>query len=323
MRPAHELFHELLVELCARADASSGLAAARVAPARGAGVPRILASCGEAAARGKRDDEVDSGRAAIARALATREPAREDASAELPALLALPLCARGELLGVIALERSAGGFTEGEVAALAALQAACGELLLGYERAAVRARAEEDLVRALRHLQRSAALDGLTGLASRAATQRALADAALRSNAAGIPLAVIAFDVDEAKRLADAVGAHAFDEAIAHTARTLQGTLRPTDWCGRWGIDVFVVALLGCDAESAAVVAERVRLRIEGAGFVTRGGAELVVTVSAGIASTGLVPEDGVSLAARAMRALEEAKRAGRNRVCASRPARA
>jgi diguanylate cyclase (GGDEF)-like protein len=99
--------------------------------------------------------------------------------------------------------------------------------------------------------------------------------------------------------------------------------VRPSDWSGRWGIDSFVIALLGCDADGAALVAERLRLRVEGAAFATRIGAEIALTVSAGVASTGLAREESAVLVARAFRALDEAKRAGRNRVCVSRPARA
>jgi diguanylate cyclase (GGDEF)-like protein len=322
-RARHELFGELLGALCARLGASAGIAAERVAPARSAGGLRVLAVHGGAAGDCARGDELPHARVARARALETLAPAHEPADAEAPALLALPLCARGELLGAIVLERSTGEFAASDAEALAAFAAACGELLLGYERAGLRARAEEDLMRSQRHLRRSAALDGLTGLANRASSQRALEDAATRSYAAGLPLAAIALDVDEAKQLADRIGAAAFDEALARTARVLHEALRPSDWSGRWGIDTFVVTLLGCDAESAALVAERVRLRVEGASFTVRGGAEIALTVSAGVAGMGLAREAGTELAARALRALDEAKRAGRNRVCVSRPARA
>jgi PleD family two-component response regulator len=65
-----------------------------------------------------------------------------------------------------------------------------------------------------------------------------------------------------------------------------------------------------------------VRLRIEGASHVARSGAEIALTLSAGVAANGLEREPGTQLLARALRALDEAKRAGRNRVCVSRPAR-
>jgi diguanylate cyclase (GGDEF)-like protein len=235
----------------------------------------------------------------------------------------LPLHARGELLGLLVLERASAAFSAEECAALGSFAAACGELLLGYSLARLRARAQDDLLRSQQHLRRSASLDGLTGLATRAATQRALEDALARSHAAGMPLALIAVDVDEAKAHAERLGAAAFDVTLARTARVIQDALRPTDWSGRWGIDAFLLMLLGCDASSAALVAERIRLRIEGAALSTSDGSEVAFTASAGVASTGLAREATAQLTARAIAALEQAKRAGRNRVCVSRPARA
>jgi diguanylate cyclase (GGDEF)-like protein len=319
-RAKRELLADLLAALCERLGASGGVVAERLG--RGSAMLRVVAAAGDAAQHFARGDDLPREAPPRAEALAARAPARAPAGEEAPARLALPLHARGELLGALELERRAGEFTEREARALASFAAAGGELLLGFERAGLRARAAEDLARSQRQLRRSAALDGLTGLATRAASQQALEDAAARSHAAGLPLAVIAFDVDEAKSIAELVGAAGFDEAIAFAARTLRETLRPSDWSGRWGIDTFVVTLLACDADAAALVAERVRLRIEGASHVARSGAEIALTLSAGVAANGLEREPGAQLVARALRALDEAKRAGRNRVCVSRPAR-
>jgi diguanylate cyclase (GGDEF)-like protein len=321
-RPRHELLAELLAALCARLGANSGVAAER-APRSASGPLRVLVACGDAAEHWTRGDDLPRETPVLARALATLAPAWEAAIGERAALLALPLRACGEVLGALLLEKRTGALAGREAEALAGFAAACGDLLLGYERASLRARAEADLVRSQRHLLRSATLDGLTGLPNRAASQHALDDAALRAHAAGLPLALVTVDVDHAKALAEKLGPAAFDEAIAHTARLLHDTLRPADWSGRWGIDTFVATLLGCDAEAAALVAERIRLRIEGASFALRGAEEIALTVSAGVASTGLAREDGAQLSERALGALEEAKRAGRNRVCVSRPARA
>jgi diguanylate cyclase (GGDEF)-like protein len=322
-RPKHDLLTAVLAELCERLGGDAGVAAEQVTPTRGAGGLRVVATFGGAAARFARGDELPRAGEALERAVETRQPAHAPSHGGASASLALPLCARGSLLGVLTIERRDAGFAESSADALAAFAAACAELLLGYERASKRARAEQDLLRSQRHLRRSAALDGLTGLATRASSTQALEDAVLRSFDAGLPLSVITVDIDHAKPLADRIGAAAFDGALAHTARTLHDTLRPTDWTGRWGIDAFVVTLLGCDADAAAIVAERLRLRIEGASFPVWGGAEITLTVSVGVASTGLTREEGTALRLRAARALEEAKRAGRNRVCVSRPARA
>ena len=324
-RATAELLGSVLEELRALLGCESAVAAEHVPSARGASSLRVLALSGAGGARYERGADFAPASATLSEALRTRRPARgvtNDDEGRLPEI-ALPLCSREELLGMLVLSGRAEPFDETDCEALLHFVQAGGDLLLGFQRAALRARAEEDLIRSQRHLRRGAALDGLTGLANRTSSQRALEDAATRSHVAGLPLAVIVADLDHAKQLADRVGAAAFDEALARTARALHEMVRPSDWTGRWGIDSFVIALLGCDAASAAIVAERLRLRVEGDTFSVWSGAEVSITLSAGVASTGLAREEGASLASRALRAVEEAKRAGRNRVCVSRPARA
>jgi diguanylate cyclase (GGDEF)-like protein len=302
-RAKHEALARVLAEVAELAQCSGGVIAERISTARAGSALRVLATCGDCE-RHARGDEL------------TRESAQGAAAV-------LSLEARGELLGELMLIAPAGLDVQSVRAALAPFAEACAELLLGYERAAIRARAEEDLLRSQRHLRRGAALDGLTGLATRAASQRAVDDAVRRSHAAGLPLAVIIVDIDHAKLVAGRVGPAAFDEALARVARMVHDTVRPGDWTGRWSADAFVVALLGCHAEGAGFVAERIRLRIEGASFPVWGGSEVALSVSAGVASTGPTLETSESLIARALRATDEAKSAGRNRVCVSRPARA
>ncbi|MBM4383675.1 MAG: GGDEF domain-containing protein [Deltaproteobacteria bacterium] len=303
-RAKHEAVGSVLEEVVALAQCSGGVVAERVPTARGGGALRVLAACGGASELQVRGEEL------------AREPALDGG-------IVLALEALGESLGEIVLLAPAGADAPSLRAALEPFAEACAVLLLGYERAAIRARAEDDLVRSQRHLRRGAQLDGLTGLATRAASQRALEDAVTRSHSAGLPLALILVDVDHAKLLAGRVGPAAFDEALARVARMVHDTVRPADWTGRWGVDAFVVALLGCHAEAASVVAERIRLRVEGASFPVWGGSEVTLSVSAGVASTGPLLEASEVLVARALRATEEAKSAGRNRVCVSRPARA
>ncbi len=325
VRAQPELLGSVLDELRALLACESAVAAERVASARGASSLRVLAASGASSARYERGADFAPESGAANEALRTRRPACGVANYgdDLLPAIALPLCSREELLGMLVLSGRAEAFDETDCEALVPFAQAAGDLLLGFRRAALRARAEEDLIRSQRHLRRGAPLDGLTGLANRPSSLRALEDAAARSHAAGLPLAVIVVDIDHAKQLADRVGAAGFDEALARTARAVHDTVRPSDWTGRWGIDSFVLALLGCDADSAAIVAERVRLRVEGASFPVWGGAEVSLTLSAGVASTSLAREEGASVASRALRAVEEAKRAGRNRVCVSRPARA
>ncbi len=334
VRSKPALFESLLAELLALAGCESAFAAERVVSAGGASALRVIAAVATAARAGSapaRGIDLQGDLGVIADALRSATAAFTNAPTDAPfpnapALanaLALPLVTQSGVGGVLALENRAAGWDDAMAQAFRAIGEAGGDLLLGFQRAAARARAEEDLFRSQQHLRRAATLDGLTGLANRASTLRALDDAATRSHAAGLPVAVLFADLDHAKRLSDRVGGPGFDEVLKRAARVLRETLRPTDWLGRWGVDAFVALLLGCDADLGAMVAERIRLRIEGATFPVWGGADVLLTASAGVASSQLAAEDGAALAARAAGAAEEAKRAGRNRVCVSRPARA
>ena len=84
----------------------------------------------------------------------------------------------------------------------------------------------------------------------------------------------------------------------------------------RFGGEEFTVLCRGSDQKGATVVAERLRSTVEQRKF-TFGGQDIPVTISLGVAA---IPESGVNdhaaFLAAADKALYEAKRTGRNRVC-------
>jgi diguanylate cyclase (GGDEF)-like protein len=94
--------------------------------------------------------------------------------------------------------------------------------------------------------------------------------------------------------------------------------VREVDVCARYGGDEFVVLLPHTDADSARVVARRIRERLAQATSGWEGAAR-DVSVSVGIISnedaTLKTPED---LLAAADQALYEAKHQGRNRAVVS-----
>ena len=94
---------------------------------------------------------------------------------------------------------------------------------------------------------------------------------------------------------------------------------RPGDMCARYGGEEFAVVLPGTDASGAVAVAEVLRAGVEELAIPHSASAREVVTVSAGV-GTALPgdPASTESLVGSADRALYEAKRSGRNRVCAA-----
>jgi two-component system cell cycle response regulator len=95
----------------------------------------------------------------------------------------------------------------------------------------------------------------------------------------------------------------------------IQRSLRTGDLAARYGGEEFVVLLPRTDLAGACEVAERIRLMVQDAPFVTPDGGSLNATLSAGLA---MLPAEATSFAEllnAADRALYEAKRGGRNRT--------
>jgi two-component system, cell cycle response regulator len=172
---------------------------------------------------------------------------------------------------------------------------------------------------AARELERLAALalrDPLTGLANRRAFEDALARELARASAAGVPLAVVALDIDHFKRVNDAHGHAAGDAVLAAVAARGAAALRAGDLLARVGGEEFAALLPGASLAQARDVAERIRARIAEAP-IGAGGAALEITASLGCAALAPDDADEGPLLARADARLYEAKRAGRNRVSA------
>jgi diguanylate cyclase (GGDEF)-like protein len=167
---------------------------------------------------------------------------------------------------------------------------------------------------------RPAALtDLLTGLANR----RPLLDCAQqmrdRSLREGVPISLIAVDLDRFKNINDAFGHHVGDHVLRVFADVLSKVLKPTDMAGRMGGEEFVAILPGCDIEAALALARRIRSNFQDdARFVD--GHRIEATSSAGVATA---PEHGGDLAeimARAGKAMSAAKDCRRNRVLPAAP---
>ena len=95
--------------------------------------------------------------------------------------------------------------------------------------------------------------DPLTGLANR----RGLGER--MRQLPRIKFAVMAFDVDDLKRINDVHGHAAGDNAIAGVAAAVSRELRPSDVVARIGGDEFLALLLDCDADGAVKLAVRLQ----------------------------------------------------------------
>jgi diguanylate cyclase (GGDEF)-like protein len=168
-------------------------------------------------------------------------------------------------------------------------------------------------------MHRLAATDPLTGVSTRRElVQRGqqLFSLARRSKR---PLAVLALDVDGLRRINDRFGQEMGDEVLRTVAARLREALRTTDVVGRVGGEEFAVVMPDTEIAGARVAAERSRGAVADDGLFAPGTREEIrFTVSIGVAPLGADDGDLEALLRRAQAALDDAKRAGRDRVAAA-----
>jgi diguanylate cyclase (GGDEF)-like protein len=188
------------------------------------------------------------------------------------------------------------------------------EELINALRAAKR-RADEavDRLRAANEdLARLAATDPLTGVANRRHFIARSESELTRSKRSGMPLSLLALDLDHFKRINDSFGHETGDRVLQHFCDTVGSILRPSDLLGRLGGEEFMVLLPEADAGEAMHVAERIRhavmSRSTAAGLPE-------ITTSIGVACCRRDEESLNELFRIADDRLYRAKHLGRNRV--------
>jgi two-component system cell cycle response regulator len=157
-----------------------------------------------------------------------------------------------------------------------------------------------------------ALIDPLTGLYNKRYLNRHLSS--LIAAGPGNGIAVMMVDVDHFKRLNDSWGHAAGDRALRAVADTLRGNTRVFDSIARYGGEEFVVVMPGVVEQDALAAAERLREEVAALAFMPQPGTRHALTVSIGVAWTG-VSETAADLLDAADEAMYAAKRTGRNRV--------
>jgi diguanylate cyclase (GGDEF)-like protein/PAS domain S-box-containing protein len=106
-------------------------------------------------------------------------------------------------------------------------------------------------------MARLALLDPLTQLPNRRFLEMSLCTAWSEYNVHHDPFGVLLIDLDYFKRLNDTYGHISGDRALQEVAKTLTGTLRPTDIVGRWGGDEFLAIVRNVDSTTLKELAMR------------------------------------------------------------------
>jgi len=164
-------------------------------------------------------------------------------------------------------------------------------------------------------LQHAALTDGLTGMQNRRYFDDALKEYLEEFRRIEKPVGLMILDLDHFKQVNDTHGHDVGDEVLKAVAGCLRGMTRYHDVVARLGGEEFAVVTPNMDAELLARFAERIRKAIANMSVMS-GNVRLKVTTSVGLAVWDR-KESAEDFYRRADRQLYEAKRLGRNRVCA------
>lgn len=168
-----------------------------------------------------------------------------------------------------------------------------------------------------RHYRSKAETDALTGLNNRGWMAEIFPKQLELSEGIGQRLSMMMIDIDHFKRVNDEYGHDAGDQVLKQVAVAIHNNLRSTDLCARFGGEEFAVMMPATDAIQGQLSAERLRQKVEATPIDMGEGRTLSVTVSIGVTewNPGYYFDDLVHFVDQA---LYQAKRTGRNRVCAT-----
>jgi diguanylate cyclase (GGDEF)-like protein len=226
-----------------------------------------------------------------------------DSKATLKSSLTLPLALDRDILGCLSLHSDQPNAFDAQDLQFFSV--------IGYQMAAT-----------LRHFQRFSSVknmaiyDTLTGLHNRRYFEERLDVEAQKSFCSSTPLSLVMVDIDFFKKVNDTFGHTEGDQVLCKVSSLLKTSLRKKDIVARYGGEEFILILPETRLDEAFVIAERIRRLVEETLFEA-GKAEVNLTLSLGISN---FPSHRVKskeeLMAMADRALYDAKKGGRNRVC-------
>jgi diguanylate cyclase (GGDEF)-like protein len=236
-----------------------------------------------------------------------RDPDFVPVAYEVKSEICVPLLKENHVLGVLNVESDEKtGLAENDVDLLNTL---AGSVAVAIDNARLHA-----------EVKRMALTDVVSGLANRRAFDDFLETEIRRAKRYGDPLSLIILDLDSFKQYNDTWGHPAGDMRLREIADLLRVKVRDPDIVARYGGEEFAVILPNTSKEGAVVLAERLRIFAEEHAPVRpEDGAPVSgYTISLGVAT---FPEDADTLdglLVAADNAELNAKRLGKNRVCAA-----
>jgi Amt family ammonium transporter len=122
---------------------------------------------------------------------------------------------------------------------------------------------EEAAEEALKSLEHMAVTDGLTQILNRKNITEALEKEIYIASNYHSNLSILLFDIDFFKKVNDQFGHLAGDQVLVDISRNIQSSLRKSDYFGRYGGEEFLVVMPKTDLETAYIIANLIREKIE------------------------------------------------------------
>lgn len=177
--------------------------------------------------------------------------------------------------------------------------------------------AHDEVLESKKRLERLAILDDLTGVYNYRYLHTRLAEEFKRAQRYRYPLACAMIDIDHFKQVNDTHGHDVGDVVLAEVAQRVGDAVREVDVVARYGGEEFLLVCPNTHFAGAVSVAERV-WRAVGQRPISAGERRHRVTISVGVSlypSRDIKSKDQLLKAAD--EALYQAKREGRDRICA------
>ncbi len=240
---------------------------------------------------------------------------RESVGSEIPgaraAVVAVPLIAREEVVGVIGVVRTEPPLIRRHEVEL---------LLLYANTAALTVERAELYARMHKSMENLEITDHVSRLFTLQHGQQKTREEIARCSAAGLSFAGLMIGIDAFKNYNDRFGHELGDRALAEIAEMVKSSLRGGDIAFRYGGRLIAVALPGASREQALMIADAIRERLQRHRFAGAAGhSDQVITVSIGLAAwaVGAKPPAGADLFKDVLGGLHRAESEGGNRVSA------
>ena len=168
--------------------------------------------------------------------------------------------------------------------------------------------------RLMEHLRESSLRDAMTGLYNRRFLEEYVTTLIAICQRRKSTFSILMLDLDYFKQVNDTYGHEAGDKVLKALAETLVKSVRAADMVIRYGGEEFLIILMDVAADGAAMVAEKIRAKVEETK-ISLPGTVLQKTISIGVSEYPSDADTFWQVVKYADVALYEAKNAGRNRV--------